>query len=414
MAVAHLQQKSEDEHWAPTLGWELTEIPAPGQQHSRADHVTDISKRWKLRHSFTPGHDFEHLLQRRKYRLTHPAAPFKKCGGVFTRDLDSGATAYRYLRSTPAARVPMQQYAWRRAEMVIGPTSLAPVTPMLTSAHEVITDWKDWDACYHSGKPASAVTSSLIDRSVEFHRQALLASVMVGHDWGNLSAFVSGEKHGGLFGMNRLNHAPALLMLGLRRGDRALTEAALGWCDNFHDLTIWWGTNRLGGTRYPSLRLGDNAVPDEDTTFTWRGSRSSDFCTKGYATFLLAYEQTGDPRMKEALDAQVNYAMEHVHSHDGQCRNVGDVADFVLLYELTGKQQYLDHALRLFREIRQLLSTDLLFSQGANRSLRDPPISMKTRWAKNTHFRNPISLATPWRVALAWLTTHLKNLNSCQ
>ena len=375
VAVAHLQRKNEDTQWAPTYGWELTEVPAPDVIQNQSEFVADISKLWKLRHSFAPGHSYEHLLQRRKYRVTHPSGPFKRRGGVFTKVLDSGATMYRYLRSTPADRVPMQPFAWRRAEVAIGPTQLAPVTPLLTSSHDVTVSWRDWDAIYQTGEPVADDQHPLLSEAVDFHRQALLASVMVGHDWGNLSAYVDGGSHGGLFGMNRLNHAPALMFFGLRSGEKTLIEAALAWCDNFHDLTIWWGPKHPGGTRYPSLRLGDNAVPDDDTTFTWRGSRSCDFCTKGYDTFLLAYEQTGDPRMKEALDAQVQYAMEHVHADadNGECRNIGDVIDFVRLYELTGQQEYLDHALRLFRELRSVLSTGTLFSQGGKPLVERPP-----------------------------------------
>ncbi|MGI9429274.1 MAG: dienelactone hydrolase family protein [Bythopirellula sp.] len=363
VAVAHLQRKNEQDDWATDFGWELTEVLSDDDQQQREKHVNEITKLWKLRHSYTPGHPYGYLLQRRQLRVSHPAAPLKRCGAIFTKELDSGAIVYRYLRSTPQARVPMQPYSWRRAEMVIAPTSLAPVTALLASPHRVSISAPDWNKCYDAEPSFQLNEHPWLNEAVRFHRDALVTSVMVGHDWGNLSGHIDGQSHGALFGMNRLNHAPALMMFGLQRGDRALVDAALGWCDNFHDLTIWWGPKLLGGTRYPSRRLGDNPVPEDNTTFTWRGNRSKDFCTKGYAAFQLAYEQTGDPRMKEALAAQIEYAQQHVHADDGECRNIGDVADFVLLYELTGEQSYLDHALRLFRELRTVLSTDLLFSQ---------------------------------------------------
>lgn len=391
IAVAHLQGKSKDEHWAPTFGWKLVEVLTPEQQKKQAEYISETSKRWKLLHSFAPGHSYEHLWQGRRYRVTHPAGPYKRRGGVFTRDLDSGARAYRYLRCTSGDRVPMQPLAWRRAEMVIEPTSLAPVTPLLTSPHEVVVNWRNWDAAYQCGKPLSIDAYPLLKKLLDYHRQSLLSSVMEGHDWGNLSAFFEGECHGGLFGMNRLNHAPALMFFGLRNSDRSLVEAALAWCENFHDLTIWWGPKLPGGTCYPSQRLGDNPVPDDDTTFTWRGNRSKDFCTKGYDTFLLAYEQTGDPRMKEALEAQVEYAMRNVHANEdrGECRNIGDVADFVRLYELTGEQQYLNHALRLFRELRTTLSSRNLFSQGGQPLVKRPPYIEEDEMGKRHPYPKP-------------------------
>jgi len=394
VAVAHLQRTDESAQWAPTFGWELTEIPNEDQQQDQAEFVTDVSKLWKLRHSFAPGHNYEHLLQRRRFRVSHPCGPYKRRGGVFTKDLDSGAMAYRYVRSTPGDRVPMQPFAWRRAELVIGPTRSASVTALLTYPHNASVDWRDWDAVYQSGKPIAVDHNPVLSEAVAFHNRALLASAMVGHDWGNLSAYIDGENHGALFGMNRLNHAPAMMFLGLRRGERPLVEAALAWCDNFHDLTIWWGPKHPGGTRYPSKRLGDNPVPDDDSTFTWRGHRSSDFCTKGYDTFLLAYEQTGDPRMNDALEAQVQYAMEHVSSDEdsGQCRNIGDVVDFVRLYELTSQRVYLEHALRLFRELRSALSTGTLFSQGGDPLVDRPPYIDEDEMGKEHPFPKPYIL----------------------
>ena len=93
----------------------------------------------------------------------------------------------------------------------------------------------------------------------------------------------------------------------------------------------------------------------------WRSNSAVDFCTKGYDSFLLAYEQTGDPRMLHALEAQAKYSSESVHINS-QTRNIGDVRDFIYLFRHTGN--YLDQGLRLFRELREKLSTNDLFSQG--------------------------------------------------
>lgn len=105
----------------------------------------------------------------------------------------------------------------------------------------------------------------------------------------------------------------------------------------------------------------------------WRSNSAVDFCTRGYASFLLAYEQTGDPRMREALDAQVAYASRYVHADRGEARNIGDADDFMRLYRYTGERRYLDQALRLFRELRTRLSPGDLFSQGGQPIEPDPP-----------------------------------------
>ena len=258
----------------------------------------------------------------------------------------------------------MQEFAWRRAEFALLPRNIPPPTPLLSSPHRVKLDWQDWDAAYQMGPPVNVAESPRLTQLLEFHRQATVNSALVGHDWGNVTAYVNGVNHAAIFGMNRLNHAPPMFFEAMRRGDRSLMESALAWCDNFYDLTIWWGPQKYGGTRYNNIRAGDNPTPDDDTTFMWRGDKSITFCTKGYDSFLLAYEQTGDPRMREALEAQLAYAAEYVHTNDGECRNIGDVLDFVRLLELTGEKRHLDQATRLFRELRPALSPDYLFDQG--------------------------------------------------
>jgi hypothetical protein len=199
-------------------------------------------------------------------------------------------------------------------------------------------------------------------------------SATVGDDWGNLTSYADGREHGGVFGMNRLNHCPPIFMEGWRASNRGLVEAAVNWCDNFHDLSIFWKENEgYGGTRYNSLTSLGQELPDERGQFLWRSDWGCDFCTKGYDSFWLAYEQTGDPRMWEALEAQVGYATENVHASNGEARNIGDVADFVSLYEYTGEDKYRQEALRLFRELRPKLTPDNIFSQSGRPLVEAPP-----------------------------------------
>ena len=77
--------------------------------------------------------------------------------------------------------------------------------------------------------------------------------------------------------------------------------------------------------------------------------------------------------MLAALNAQVAYAKEHIHTNTGEGRNIGDVADFMALYRYTKMPEYLDEALRLYRELRGRLGDELLFSQGGNPLDEDVP-----------------------------------------
>lgn len=191
------------------------------------------------------------------------------------------------------------------------------------------------------------------------HEHAMAESGMEGPDAGN----VGNMPRSGVYGMNRLNHCPAMFQAGL--GGGASTEAALAWCSNFHDLSIWWDASDaegFGGTRYNNMAAMDKSFA-QDPAFMWRSNSDISFCTKGYDSFLYAYELTGDPRYANALHWQTEYAMREIHADTGEARNIGDVRDFVRLYEMTGRRVYLEHGLRLFRELRTKLSTRDLFSQ---------------------------------------------------
>jgi len=211
----------------------------------------------------------------------------------------------------------------------------------------------------------------VLEELVRYHHDAVVRSAAVGDDFGNLTGYADGSMHGGAFGMNRLNHGAAIFEGGWRDNGRRLTETALLWCDNFYDQSIWWGEPQSGGTRYNNIVAMNRAPPTKD--YMWRSDTSVSFCTKGYDCFWLAWEETGDPRMLETFQLQTAYAAKHLHVNTGECRNIGDVRDFIRLYQYTGERTYLDEALRLFRELRTKLSTGHLFDQGGKPLDPDPP-----------------------------------------
>ena len=69
--------------------------------------------------------------------------------------------------------------------------------------------------------------------------------------------------------------------------------------------------------------------------------------THRYCTLVPDGYETCEGAGGAILEAQVAYAAAHLHADRGECRNVGDVRDFVRLYRFTGQGRYLDAALRL-------------------------------------------------------------------
>jgi hypothetical protein len=369
--VAHLQRRQSGDAYAPEFGWEVNSRAAPGRLRTARRDVALGGE--PVRHEFEREGAVSFLFDRDQYRLEHPAAPHKRRGFVDVRPARDGGFTYRYMRCPANERVPMQQASWRRAELVIAPAGLASLTATLESPHEERIAWQAWDALYDTGPPVDLTTQPELAALLAYHHDAIAQSAAVGDDWGNVTGYSDGQRTGSPFGMNRLNHGPAIFEEAWRSGDRRLREVAVNWCDNFHDLSIWWGPGETGGTRYNNIRAQNRTPIDNDSHFMWRSNDAVNFCTKGYSAFFLAYEQTGDPRHRESLDAQVSYARRSVHCDRGEARNIGDADDFMRLHRYTGDRQYLDEALRLFRELRTKLSSGNLFSQGGQPIVSNPP-----------------------------------------
>ncbi|MHC4474730.1 MAG: PA14 domain-containing protein [Planctomycetota bacterium] len=369
--IAHLQRSLPGNGYAPEFGWRVEVEDSEG--HLKLSDQQLPVRQEPLVHHFSDGQPCALVFDNGRYQIYHPAAPLKRKGQVAISHQSNNGWVYRYLRSIGTDKVPMQQAAWRRAELVIAPVELAQLTRTLQSPHRVQVNWTLWDDLYSIGPPPDLQDQPELEALVQYHRDAIVRSMAVGDDWGNVTNYSDSSASGGVHGMNRLNHCPAIFFEAIRSNDNRLIETALLWCDNFHDLSIWWGPERTGGTRYNNIVAQGETTPDNDRTFMWRSNDAVTFCTKGYDSFFLAYEQTGDPRMLEALEAQIRHAAKYVHTNDGECRNIGDVLDFVRLYRFTGNQQYLKEALRLFRELRTKLSQDNLFSQSGKPIVANPP-----------------------------------------
>lgn len=358
--IAHLQRNLPGDGYAPPFGWEIRCKPAPANARLHPHETASSVSTTPVIHSFRDGQ--ESALFAGEHRIYHPAAPFKRRGQVEVWREGSNVLGYRYWRCTADEKVPMQESAWRRAEFVISPVASPSLKPTLQYPQWFQVDPSLWRELYGI-EPLPKLPPEL-EEVLRYHHEAILHSVAVGDDWGNITGYSEGNPHGDVFGMNRLNHCAPIFEEAYRSGDTRLLEAALLWCQNFADLSIWWGPEEHGGTRYNNVLAQGKTPPPGDRPFMWRSNDAVSFCTKGFDAFHLAYEETGDPRMKEALEAQVSYASQWVHAHQGECRNVGVARDFVRLYELTDERRYLHEALRLFRELRTKLWENNLFDQG--------------------------------------------------
>jgi hypothetical protein len=364
--VAHVQRHNTNDSFAPELGWRL--FTSAKSILLRCGESTTVATNQPLSCSFAEGNEATCVLDDR-LSVYHPTAPLKRRGGIEIVPGTNGLWAYCYRRNRDADKVPMQPMSWQRTELVIAPPGLARLTSSLSSPHRVNMDAELWSALYGSHGPLTDLPQ-VIEALVGYHRDAIVHSAAVGDDFGNITGYSDGSTHGGAFGMNRLNHGATIFEEGWLANDRRLTETALLWCDNFYDQSIWWGEPQPGGTRYNN-RAVTQTPPTKD--YMWRSDSSVNFCTKGYDCFWLAWEQTGDPRMYEALQAQTAYGAQYIHANQGECRNIGDVRDFVRLYRYTGERRNLDEALRLFRELRTKLSSGHLFDQGGKPLDPDPP-----------------------------------------
>lgn len=361
---------------APDIGWRIAG-PAADKD---------------FEHSFSEGRPIS--ISAGDLRVDFPDAHLLKRGGLKVSS-GNGRGTIEYLRCRESEQVPMQSAMWRTATFVIAPKAAAPWTALLEPTHAASVPSEAFGTIYQNGRDADLSSWGLLKAARRYHLNAIASSTLTGDDFGNVASMPTS----GTYGMNRLNHCPPILEEYYRTADARLRQVALHWCENLHDLGIWWGTtgkSQFGGTRYNNISRFDKAV-SPNAPFMWRSNTSVSFCTKGYDAFFYAYEETGDPRMATALRWQLDYARDNVRCSDGQCRNIGDVTDFVRLYEFTGDRSHLDQALRLFRELRDKLSTGDLFDQGGR------PIAATLPYIEDDEDGKKAGFAKPYIIGYALL-----------
>ena len=361
---AHIQRMLPGDDTAPDLGWVIT---------GPAMDAYEI-------HAFASGEAATLRGADHPVAVSFPDAHYKLRGDVSVVDAPEGAVI-TYMRSRAEENVPFQSAAWRRAAFAVGPAPA--LNPLFEPLLDIDVAAETFDKAYNSGLPPALGMWPEIEDALHFGWNSLERSILNGDDFGNLTSYIPSMDSASTSGMSRLEYCPSLFTGFYRNGEKGLRDAALLWCSNFFDHNIWWGNadllegwrkrprhSQLGGAKHPH---SDDSP--EFVTFKWRAPGSVDFCTKGFESFLYAYEETGDPRMSAALHWQTEYARRHIHAsgESQEVRNVGVATDFLRLYRLTGVSIYREEALRLFRQLRDVLSDGDLFSQSGAPFHPDPP-----------------------------------------
>jgi len=339
---AHLQRLEPGDRYAPLLGWH---IEGPPMIPDAAHFFVSM----QLCRFQTPDNTFQ---------IYFPIAPLKQKGTSQCLRRPAGS-AIRYLRSTGSDFVPFQSASWRRMEFVLSGTQAAVWNSHLEPSHTLRIPASAMDAIYDSGEDADLSPWPILEQTRRHARDMIIRSSLRGDDLGYMSGYHPSSSPP-VSGPFRFSHAPSVFEQYYRTTDLNLRTTVLLWCENVHELCIWWGdADDFGGSRY---RNANRLQPDP--FFMWRKNSACDFGTKGFDSFFHAWEETGDPRMATALRVQIQYALNHIHiEKGGQTRNIGTVSDWIRLYRFTGIDAYREKALGLFRELRPLLSEKNLFDQ---------------------------------------------------
>ena len=261
-------------------------------------------------------------------------------------------------------RLMIQDGQWRVTELRLSPCSPVELAQRLDCPVRACADWQAYDAVYHTGQPLRTTRPALREM-VETAILYLWRLSIDGDDWGNMTFYDPRADKAQIRSFVRFNHCMYVWHDAFRTGDPRLLRIARDWAENYRNLSVYWGheSKYYGGSRRGQAYREKKGLGQGPGTYMVRFDYALGFVTKGFHNFWLAYEETGDPRFRDAAEAQVAWAMEHVFCNRGEMRNVGAVADFAKLYEYTGRADYLDHAVRLWQEFQSKQMPDLMFTQ---------------------------------------------------
>lgn len=359
---SHLGQNA----WTPDFGFEVSAV-AKAASESPAE-VRFLSLDPRSRFSEHPELTIGLTLAgSAPVALANPLALRQHRGMLAVRRQD-GQVVVRASRLEPVAKeddqLMIQDGQWRVVELMLQPGKTTELAAAIDAPLVAHADWTAYDAVYQSGPPLevkSPLLRSLADRYVQYMQRMSID----GDDWGNMTSYSPTNDRAAINSMVRYNHCQYVWEDFFRTGDPRLLKIARDWSENYRNLSVYWGRNKeyYGGSRRGRAYRDDPEKGAGPGTYMVRFDYARCYVTKGYRNFWLAYEETGDPRFKEAVEAQARWSSTNVHCDRGEMRNVGMIADFAKLYRYTGEKFYLDQAVRLWEQFQTKQMPDLMFTQ---------------------------------------------------
>jgi hypothetical protein len=366
--VQRIQSHLGKDAWCPDFGFEFQASGAKGPAQSPLHFLAfDSRSNFTAHPELTPGCT---LADGTVVAVANPLALRQHRGTLESRQ-DPDGVVIRLGRLEPIKQetdgLMIQDGQWRTVECVVRPGSSAELADAIDHPIEAAATWAAYDAVYHTGKPL-AVHRPELRAVVEQYIEYLQGMSIDGDDWGNMTSYSPVSRHAAVASMNRFNHCQYVWEDYFRSGDPRLRRIACDWSENYRNLSVYWGRMEkyYGGTRRGRADRNDPKKAALLRSYMRRYEYTSDYVTKGYHNFWLAYEETGDPRFKQAAEAQAKWSAANVHCDHGEMRNVGMITDFALMYSYTGRQEYLDQAQRLWQEFKSKQAPDLLFTQHGN------------------------------------------------
>ena len=349
--VQRILRHLADNDWSPDFGFELSATDAKESQlPERPIHFLPLpaAEPFKKHPELVAA---LRLADGTSLALANPLAPLQHRGSL-EASRSGATTTVRFSRMEPvaegASQLILQEGMWQTLEVVLQPGTAQELATAVDQPLQAHADWRLYEAVYRTGPPLE-VQHPLLKTLVERYVVTLQGFSLPGDDWGNLG------------GLDRYNHCQYIWEDYFRTGDPRLRQVALDYSENYRNFSVYWGPNQdhYGGGRYPLSGRAELAPG----VFHTRSNDAVTFCTKGYHSFWLSYEETADPRFREAAEAQACWSADHVHATVNYTRCIGQVLDFVKLYEYTGDGGYLAQAERLWSEFQACQNPDLLFNE---------------------------------------------------
>lgn len=366
--VARLQSRLGANAWTPDFGFELAAQGASLASGSKPTvHFLGLEPRSKLADHPELAVGLK-LTDGTAVAVANPLA-LRQHRGTLAVGQALGKVTLRAGRLEPVAdennKLMIQDGQWRVLELVLRPGTGPELAEALDGPLAAHADWRAYDAVYHTGPPLEVKSPVL--RAVAERYVGLIERMSIdGDDWGNMTSYSPTTGQAAINSMVRYNHCQYVWEDYFRTGDPRLLAIARDWSENYRNLSVYWGheAKYYGGSRRGRAYRDDPKKGAGPGTYMVRFDYAQCYVTKGYHNFWLAYEETADPRFKEAAEAQARWSAENVHADRGEMRNVGMITDYAKLYGYTGERFYLEQAQRLWREFQTKQMPDLMFTQG--------------------------------------------------